>query len=84
MRLAPALAAVALALGALTTGPSAFAADEINIDHVQSEGGTVSMLLGVDRLPGGSNPDLDTIAVTVDGQEVDATAETVEGRLLLG
>ncbi|GAA5137168.1 hypothetical protein GCM10023339_77110 [Alloalcanivorax gelatiniphagus] len=79
MRLAPRLAAVALALGAVAAGPAAFAADEINIDHVESEGGTVSMLLGVDRLPGGASPDLDSIAVTVDGDAVDASAETVEG-----
>ncbi len=79
MRLAPKLAAAALALGAIATGPSAFAADEINIDHVQSDGDTVSMLLGVDQLPGGASPDLDSVSVTVDGDGVDATAESVEG-----
>jgi tight adherence protein B len=79
MRFAPALAAAALALGVVATGSGAHAADEINIDHVQSEDGTVSMLLGVDRLPGGVSPDLDTVTVTVDGETVDATAETVEG-----
>jgi tight adherence protein B len=79
MRLAPALAAAALALGVVATGSGAHAADEINIDHVQSADGTVSMLLGVDRLPGGVSPDLDTVTVTVDGETVDASAEPVEG-----
>jgi tight adherence protein B len=79
MRLAPALVAAALAFGVVATGSGAHAADEINIDHVQSADGTVSMLLGVDRLPGGVSPDLDTVTVTVDGESVDASAETVEG-----
>lgn len=79
MRLAPALAAAALVLGVVATGSSAHAEDEINIDHVQTEDGQVSMLLGVDRLPGGAAPDLDSVVVTVNGQSADASAETVEG-----
>jgi tight adherence protein B len=79
MRLGPTLAAAALALGVVATGSSAHAADEINIDHVESADGTVSMLLGVDRLPGGASPDLDSVTVTVGGETVDASAETVEG-----
>ena len=79
MSLVRALAAVALAAGSMATAAPAFAADEITIDHVQSEGGTASLLLGVDQLPAGVPPDLGTIAVTIDGEEVDATAETVEG-----
>lgn len=79
MRRGPSVLAAALTLGALALGPAAFAADEIDIDHVESDGGTVSMLLGVDQLPGGVTPDLDSITVTVDGDAVDATAETVEG-----
>lgn len=79
MRRAPSVVAVALTLGALALGPAAFAADEINIDHVESDGGTVSMLLGVDQLPGGATPDLDSISVVVDGDAVDASAETVDG-----
>jgi tight adherence protein B len=79
MRLGPVVAAAALVCGASLTGSAAAAADEINIDHVQTEDGSVSMLLGVDRLPGGGSPDLDGVDVTVEGQSVDATAETVEG-----
>ncbi|PKH44102.1 tight adherence protein B [Nocardioides alpinus] len=79
MRIATSIAACALTLGALCTGPAAFAADEISIDHVQSEGGTVSLLLGVDQLPAGATADLDTVEVTVNGDTVDASAESVEG-----
>ena len=79
MRLVRALAAVALTVGSVATAAPAFAADEITIDHVESEDGAASLLLGVDQLPAGATPDLGTITVTVDGEEVDATAETVEG-----
>ncbi|NYE38910.1 tight adherence protein B [Nocardioides cavernae] len=79
MRRVPSVVAIAVALGALALGPAAFAADEIDIDHVESDGSSVSMLLGVDQLPGGASPDLDSVAVTVDGEAVDASAETVEG-----
>lgn len=79
MRRAPSVLAAALTLGALALGPAAFAADGISIDHVESDGGTVSMLLGVDQLPSGAAPDLDSIAVAVGDKTVDATAETVEG-----
>ena len=79
MKLVRALAAVTLMLGSAATAAPAFAADEITIDHVESEDGTASLLLGVDRLPAGATPDLSTISVTVDGEEVDASAETVEG-----
>ena len=79
MRLFPALAAAVLCFGATATGSAAFAADEINIDHVESEEGTVSLLLGVDRLPAGTTPDLDSISVTVDGDPVEASAETIKG-----
>jgi tight adherence protein B len=79
MKLAPAIAAAALFLGASGTGTAAFAADEITIDHVQSEGGTASLLLGVDQLPADATPDLDSVTVTVNGDDVDASAETVEG-----
>jgi tight adherence protein B len=79
VRLAPAIAAAALLFGATGAGTAAHAADEITIDHVQSDEGTVSMLLGVDRLPAGASPDLGSVTVTVDGDDVDASAKTVEG-----
>ena len=78
MRLVRALAAAAFAVGSAATAAPAFAADEITIDHVQSEDGTASLLLGVDQLPTGATPDLDSVTVTVDGEVIDASAETVE------
>jgi tight adherence protein B len=79
MRLAPSIASLALLLGSTGVASAAFAADEITIDHVQSEDGTVSMLLGVDGIPSTETPDLDSVSVTVNGQDVEASAETVEG-----
>ena len=79
MRLGPAIAATALFLGAAGTGTAAFAANEITIDHVQSDEGTASLLLGVDGLPADAEPDLGSVRVTVDGEPVSASAETVEG-----
>ena len=78
MRIAPSLAALALFAVASATGAAAQAADEITIDHVESSDGTASLLLGVDQIPAGATPDLDSVSVTVDGKSVDATAETVD------
>jgi tight adherence protein B len=52
----------------------------VDIDHVEvADDGTVSILLGTDRLPTGSSPDLSRVEVTVDGHPVgDVTAEPVE------
>lgn len=77
MRIAPVAAAAALFLCLSGTGTAAFAAAEISIDHVQSDDGAVAMLLGVDQLPAGSALDLDSVSVTVNGDQVDASAETV-------
>jgi tight adherence protein B len=67
-----------LAVGLLHAAP-AQAAGELSIDHVEVTGdGTVSVLLGVDRLPGGAMPDLGSLRVTVDGGAVAATGETVK------
>ena len=79
MRLAPAAVSGAILLGILASGGVAVAADEITIDHVQSDGGAASLLLGVDGIPEGAEPDLDSVRVTVNGEQVDASAETVEG-----
>jgi tight adherence protein B len=70
----------AVVLGLFPAGASA--ADPgpgIDIDHVEvADDGKVSVLLGTDRLPAGSTPDLTAVEVTVDGQPVDATATRVE------
>lgn len=77
MRLGTALAA-ALALGSVLLAAPANAADEINIDHVESADGEVSVLLAVDKLPGGAKPDLSGLSVTVDGKSVKESAKQVE------
>ena len=79
MRFVPTIAAAIVVLGVTGTGTAAFAADEITIDHVEADEGKVSMLLGVDRLPLGTTPDLDDVNVTINGEQVEASAETVEG-----
>lgn len=79
MRIGPLVAAAAVVCGTALVGSPASASDEITIDHVQATDGQVSMLLGVGRLPGGVSPDLDSVAVTVDGESVTASAEDVEG-----
>jgi tight adherence protein B len=79
MRIAPLAAAAAVLCGTVLAGSPASAVDEITIDHVQTTDGQVSMLLGVDRLPGGVRPDLDSVAVSVNGESVPASAEDVEG-----
>ncbi|MDZ5663812.1 type II secretion system F family protein [Nocardioides sp. S-58] len=61
---------------ALAVAAPAHATNEINIDHVQSKSGSVSMLLSADGLPEGSVVDDETLSVTVDGNPVQATVET--------
>jgi tight adherence protein B len=70
----------AVLLGLVPVGASAAEPGPgIDIDHVEvADDGTVSVLLGTDRLPAGSPPDLDAVELTVDGQPVDVTAEGVE------
>ncbi|WP_322919541.1 type II secretion system F family protein [Nocardioides renjunii] len=61
---------------ALAVAAPAHATNEINIDHVQSKSGSVSMLLSADGLPEGSVVDDETLSVTVDGNPVQASVET--------
>jgi tight adherence protein B len=61
---------------ALLPALPAHAAGVGSIDHLESSGGTVKMLFS---LPSEApSPDLDTVAVRVDGKTVDATASAVE------
>ena len=78
MRPGLAVAAAAVLLGATAAGGAANAADEISIDHVETNNGTVSMILGVDQVPAGVTLELDSVEVTVDGERVDAIAQSVE------
>jgi tight adherence protein B len=61
---------------ALSGALPAHATNEINIDHVESGSGEVSMLMSADGLPDGSVVDGDTLSVVVDGNPVQATVET--------
>ncbi|MFC7493410.1 MULTISPECIES: type II secretion system F family protein [unclassified Nocardioides] len=72
-------AAGAVLASALVLAPSAHAAGEVDIDHVEmAEDGTVSVLVGVDHLPGNTAaPDLADLEVTLDGEPVEAVAERV-------
>jgi tight adherence protein B len=60
----------------LGTALPAHATNEINIDHVESGSGEVSMLMSADGLPEGSVVDGDTLSVVVDGNPVQASVET--------
>ena len=65
------LSILGVALGAFLTGP-AQAADDATIDHVEHSKGQVQLLVSV---PGSSDVDLNSVAVTIDGTKVDATAQ---------
>ena len=56
---------------------AAFADDEITIDHVESDGGVINVLLSVDHLPAGVTADTSSVEVAVEGRTVDATTKTV-------
>ena len=58
------------------------AADEVNIDHVEvADDGTVSVLLGVDHLPGGASPPTSPTSTSRwTASPSHATAEPVRGR----
>jgi len=84
----PALSRVSAALGTLALGAAlglvpaspahgADAGSGITIDHVEvSDDGTVSVLVGVEA--GAATPDLSSIHVSLDGQDVEAVGQTVE------
>jgi tight adherence protein B len=75
LRTLGALAAVPL----LVAAPLAAHAEDTGgrIDHVETDGDTVSVLYSVPGLPEGVTPDPSSVSVTMDGKEVDATAKTV-------
>ena len=73
-------AAATLAVGvllALGTAPPAHADDEVNIDHVESVDGQVSLVLAVDGIPGDSDVDASSVRVEVDGRAVESTAKLI-------
>ena len=70
-------ALVAGGMLALTGFAPAHAADEVNIDHVESVDGAVSLVLAVDGIPGGATVDPASVQVEVDGRSVDSTAKVI-------
>ncbi len=75
LRTLGALAAVPLLVAAPL---AAHAADDGGrIDHVETDGDSVSVLYSVPGLPSGVTPDPDSVTVTMDGKPVEATAKTV-------
>ena len=72
MRLVPLLASIAAT--ALMAAP-AHAATDGTIDHVETSDGVVRVLYSIPGIGEGVEPDLDSLAVTVDGSPVDATAD---------
>ncbi|CUR60163.1 putative flp pilus assembly protein TadB [metagenome] len=73
--LAGALATSALALSA---GAPAFAEDEISIDHVDTDRGTVNLLLSTDGLPQGTDVDAAQVFVELNGSAVESSAKLVD------
>lgn len=72
--------AAILAVGALLvlgTALPAHAEDEVNIDHVESVDGRVSLVLAVDGIPGDSDVDASSVRVEVDGRAVESTAKLI-------
>lgn len=72
----------ALALATVVMGLSAAApaqaADEITIDHVESDRGAVSLLLSTDGLPAGAPVENADISVELNGAAVEATSKLVD------
>ena len=68
------LAGTVLALGAASP---AHAEGEVNIDHVESVDGKVSLVLAVDGIPGGSDVDPATVQVEVDGRAAASEAKLI-------
>lgn len=75
LRAASALAAGSLM--ALAVALPAHAADEVNIDHVESADGVTSLVLSVDGIPGGADVDPSSVQVEVDGRAVEASAKVI-------
>jgi len=66
--------AAGLAFG-LGTAPAAHAADEATIDHTEISTGRVQLLVTV---PGNDDVDLDSVSVTINGTDVEASATPAE------
>ncbi len=67
--------AAAFAMWLLCLPAAAQAAGEGSIDHAQSENGELQVLYSVPALPGGDEPDLNSLSVTLNGEALTASAE---------
>jgi tight adherence protein B len=72
-----AAALLAGGLVVLSTTAPAHAADEVNIDHVESVDGNVSMVVAVDGIPGDARVDPESVRVEVDGRAVESSSKTI-------
>ncbi|SED34930.1 tight adherence protein B [Nocardioides exalbidus] len=70
-------AAAGAVLLAMSAAP-AWAADEITIDHVETDGGSVNLLVSTDGLPEGTVVDPSQVYVELNGSTVEATAKLVD------
>ncbi len=73
-------ATAALVAGGLLTLSGALPAhaeDEVNIDHVESVDGAVSLVLAVDGIPGGADVDPGSVSVEIDGRAVDSSGKVI-------
>ncbi len=73
------LAAALVAGGLIVLGGAApsHADDEVNIDHLESVDGVVSLVLAVDGIPGGTTVDPSSVQVEVDGRSVESSAKVI-------
>ena len=75
VRAASALAATGLMV--LGGAAPSHAEDEVNIDHLESVDGVVSLVLAVDGIPGGEAVDPSSVRVEVDGRLVESSAKVI-------
>jgi tight adherence protein B len=68
---------VASAMLVLGAALPTHAEDEVNIDHVESKDGDVSLVLAVDGVPGGTDIDASAVQVEIDGRAVDSSAKLI-------
>lgn len=69
---------LAASLLSLAVGAPALADDEVTIDHVGTDRGTVSLLVSTDGVPEGTTVDPDQVYVELNGSAVDSTSKLVD------
>ncbi|CAM3619105.1 type II secretion system F family protein [Nocardioides zeicaulis] len=69
---------LAASLLTLSLGGPALADDEVTIDHVGTDRGTVSLLVSTDGVPDGTPVDPDKVYVELNGSAVESTSKLVD------